>query len=71
MIEGDKPTELTFEYIDKFVKGLLNGGYDPKPRPCFNCSKQFFPNYDSMKCDECYFAQFPKEEVKAFYRTFF
>lgn len=69
-MDEDKPTELTCANIDKFMEGLLNGDYDPKKRPCWTCSKEFFPNYNDMECDECWFSRFSKEEVKAFYQTF-
>lgn len=65
------PTEITFQDIDTFFEKLKNGEYDPKMRRCFKCNKEFWPNYDIDKCDECYFSQFPKEQVKAFYRSFF
>lgn len=67
----DSPTELTREDIDKFIEDLMGGKYDIKKRPCWKCSKPFYPNYDDSKCDECFFARFPKEEVQAFYRSFF
>lgn len=67
----DKPTEITREDIDNFFNKLLNGDFDIKLRPCFKCSKSFFPNYNDMECDECWFSRFPKKEVKDFYRSFF
>lgn len=67
----DKPTELTVEDIDNFVNKMMNGDFDMKYRPCWKCSKEFLPNYDDVKCDECYFSQFPKEQVQEFYRSFF
>lgn len=67
----DKPTELTCEDVDKFVEKMMNGDFDIKKRSCWECSKDFFPNYHDMECDECYFSKFPKEQVQAFYRRFF
>lgn len=67
----DEPTELTQEDIEEFFGKLINGDYDIKPRPCFTCSKEFRPNYNSEECDECWFSRFPKEEVQRFYRSFF
>lgn len=68
---NDQPTQITRTDIDKFIENLNSGKYDIKLRPCFKCSKEFYPNYDSEKCDECFFAQFPKDQVKEFYRSFF
>ena len=70
-LECKCPTELTLSYIDKVFSKLMNGDFDIKKRPCWKCSKDFLPNYDEMKCDECFFAQFPKEQVKEFCKSFF
>jgi hypothetical protein len=67
----DSPTELTIEDVNKFLHELLNGDFDLKPRPCFKCSKEFFPNYDLTECDECFFSQFNKKDVEAFCKSFF
>jgi hypothetical protein len=67
----NESTILSREDIDNFLKKLLNGDFDIKKQTCLICTKEFFPNYDDCKCDECYFAQFPKEQVKQFYRSFF
>jgi len=65
------PTVLTCEDVDKFVKEYMEGKYDIKKRPCFNCSTYFYPNYSSLECDECHFSRFSKEDRQAFYRSFF
>lgn len=65
------PTEITAKDIDDFFSKLMNDDFDIKIRPCWKCSKDFFPNYHNAECDECYFSRFPKEEVEAFYRSFF
>lgn len=70
-IHDDKPSEIRREDIDNLVKKLLNGDFDIKTRPCFKCGKDFLPNYDTEKCDECFFNQFPKDRVREFYRSFF
>lgn len=70
-VENTDPTIITSEDVDSFAKSLLNGDFDIKYRPCWKCDKDFYPNYDMDKCDECFFAQFPKEEVKEFYKSFF
>ena len=66
-------TEITCEDIDKFYKGLVNGNYDMKPRPCLECGKDHFPSYGYVvgECDECWFNRFPKEQVEEFFRSFF
>lgn len=69
--EKDKPTEISIEDFDKIIERFENGEFDIKMRQCFKCQKEFLPNYDDMKCDECYFSQFPKEQVKQFMRSFF
>lgn len=70
---NDMPTEFTATDIDKVTEMLSNGYFDLKQKPCWKCSKEHFPNYGHhlQECDECYFARFPKEEVEAFYRSFF
>lgn len=68
---NDEPTQITPEDIDIVVKNLMEGCYAPQKEKCLKCCKEFFPNYARFKCDECFFAQFPKEEVMAFYRSFF
>lgn len=70
-MNDDEPTQLTSKDINDFMKKLENGDFDIKMHACWECSKEFLPNYDSMKCDECFFSQFPKDQVKAFYRSFF
>lgn len=63
------PTIITAADIDAFVQHLEK--FEVKSRPCIECSNEFYPNYDICMCDECYFAQFPKEEVEKFMRRFF
>jgi hypothetical protein len=70
-MDDDKPTILSQADIDKFVTDMMNGKYDIKKRPCLKCSKDFFPNYCDIECDECWFSRFPKEQVEAFCRSFF
>ena len=67
----DTLTELTIEDIENFVKDLMDGKHDIKMRPCWKCSKDFYPNYHHDECDECFFSKFPKDQVEAFYRSFF
>ncbi len=67
--KNDEPTQIISIDIDKTMEMLMN--FEIKPRICFKCSKQFFQNYHDMSCDECYFAQFPKDQVKKFYSRFF
>lgn len=66
----DFPTVITIDDIDNLCKKFENGDFDIKSRTCWQCGKEFLSNYDDMKCDECFFAQFPKEDVKAFYKSF-
>lgn len=68
MTEENLPTILTCDDIDKMLLYLKN--YEIKKRCCFKCSKDFFANYDDMKCDECFFSQFPKDDVRNFYKSF-
>jgi uncharacterized OB-fold protein len=63
----DKPTELTTEDIDNLVHKLLNS--DIKQEYCFKCGKEFFPRTNGL-CDECFFSQFPKDEVAKFCEGF-
>jgi ribosomal protein L37AE/L43A len=68
----DEPTILTAADIDKFVDSLMNS--EIKKHQCRKCSKEYY--FDSYghhigQCDECWFANFPKEEVEAFCRSFF
>jgi hypothetical protein len=68
----DKPTEITIEDIDNFVKQLMES--EIKPKTCYSCSKEYY--FDSyghmfMECDECYFKKWPKEEREEFFRSFF
>jgi uncharacterized protein (DUF983 family) len=72
MATEDKPTILTLEDIDKFVETLKNS--EIKEHNCLKCGKGYF--FDSYghhigECDGCWFSRFPKEEVQAFYRSFF
>lgn len=66
--EYDKPTELTVDDINKFAKYLEN--YVIIEKECL-CGKSYIPNYSHILCDECFFSRFPKEQVEAFYRSFF
>ena len=63
--EPDQPQKLTCEDIDKAVEIMLNHEINTK---CCDCGKRYLPNYDCYTCDECYFSQFPKEEVTKFYQ---
>ena len=63
----DEPTVLTKEDVDTCVEKLMSE--EIESRTCEKCSKKFFPNYDQFKCDECFFSQFPKEQVKEFYKS--
>ncbi len=63
----DKPTELTKADIDAFVERLMTE--EIKFHDCPGCSKQCLPNYDFYLCDECFFGQFPKEQVTKFYES--
>jgi ribosomal protein L37AE/L43A len=67
----EKPTEITRDDVDRFVETLMKQEI-PKYQ-CRKCSQTYFQSYGSHIefCDECWFAQFPKEEVEAFYRSFF
>lgn len=65
---NDEPTQLTREDFDKFLTYLEN--HEIKIHKCF-CDKEFIPNYSLIECDECYFSRFPKDQVKAFCRSFF
>lgn len=68
----NKPTILTKEDIDKVVDYFLN--YEIKPNTCFSCGKEYyFESYGHhiCECDECWFKRFPKDQVEAFYRSFF
>ncbi len=65
----DKPTEITRDDIDSVMSILENS--EISIRTCFKCGCDFIPSYDIEKCDECFFSQFPKEQVEAFCRTFF
>lgn len=65
----DQPTELISKDFDKFLEILMNS--EINIRKCWNCSKEFFPNYNFEECDECYFSRFPKDQVEKFYRSFF
>jgi ribosomal protein L37AE/L43A len=66
-----KPTELTVEDIDNFVKKLMTE--EIKKHLCFKCTKEYINSYGHGlgECDECYFARWPKEEREAFFRSFF
>lgn len=66
--EITKPTELTRDDIDKFFNKLITT--EIKSFKCVKCSNDFYRNYDMCLCDECYFAQFPKEVVERFCRSF-
>jgi hypothetical protein len=68
----DKPTELTAQDIDKFVEKLMNE--EIKGHQCFKCSKKYYGGsygHHIGECDECWFSRFPKDQVQAFYRSFF
>jgi len=68
----DRPTELTREDIDSFVLSLMDK--EIQTHSCCKCSKEYI--HDSYghhigECDECWFSQFPKEQVQEFYRSLF
>ena len=63
----NEPTELTREDIDSFFENLLTS--DIPILCCIGCDKRFLQNYDYYLCDECYFAQFPKKEVKEYFES--
>ena len=63
MNEENEPTEITRKDIDGVVEGWINNS-EIRPSVCWKCGKDFFRNYSEFKCDECFFKQFPKEEVK-------
>jgi ribosomal protein L37AE/L43A len=70
--DSDKPTILSISDIDKMCDSLNNS--EIKSHQCRKCSKEYI--HDSYghhigECDECWFSRFPKEEVKAFFRSFF
>ena len=67
------PTILTTADIDSFFEKCKSGQFDIKKKPCFKCGNEYFPNYGGSigECDECYFARWPEEERKSFYRSFF
>lgn len=64
---NDDVTELTSADLEKVFDHLLN--FEMKKQLCLKCSKDFWPNYHSCMCDECYFSFFKKEDVQAFYRS--
>ena len=63
----DTPTELTKDDIDAFVEKMMTD--EIQLHECTGWSNKFLQNYDYYLCDECYFEQFPKEEVKKFYQS--
>lgn len=67
----DKPTEITVDDLDRFLEIYMNK--EIKPNVCFKCNKEYFGSYGHhiSECDECFFSRFPKEQVRAFYRSFF
>jgi hypothetical protein len=73
MEESDgEPTVLTRDDIDNFVKKLET--HEIPRHTCLNCSKTYiFDSYGHHVgvCDQCWFDQFPKEQVREFYRSFF
>lgn len=67
----NEPTILTQKDVEEFLKDIIDGKHDPKKKTCFKCEKKYFQNYGDHLCDECYFAQFPKDVVEKFYKSFF
>jgi hypothetical protein len=65
---NDQPTELTVQDLQKFYEFLINDTI--KLHKCWNCSKDFLRNYSYELCDDCFFDQFPKDEVQKFMRNF-
>lgn len=65
--ELDKPTKLTRDDIDKFFEMCMN--HEIKMHNCFKCGKEFLPNYDIEKCDECFFSQFSKKTRMAYFQS--
>jgi formate-dependent nitrite reductase cytochrome c552 subunit len=68
----DKPTEITVEDIEKFFEKLMTE--EIRPHTCSKCSKEYYGGsygHHIGECDECWFSRFPKDQVEAFYRSFF
>lgn len=69
---NDKPTEISADDIDKVFEKLMI--QEIKSYECFKCSKGYYGGsygHHIGECDECWFSRFPKEQVKAFCRSFF
>ena len=66
MDEFDEPTRLTKEDIDRFLESISTE--EIKFQQCLKCGEDFLRNYSYYLCDECFFAQFPKEQRMAFYQ---
>ena len=68
----NEPTVISITDIDKCIAMLMNSS-GIKCEPCRKCGDEHFPNYGHRvgECDECWFSRFPKEDVQAFYRSFF
>ena len=68
----DEPTQCSADDFQKVVDMLMNS--EIQTYECRKCDKKYI--HDSYghhigECDECWFARFPKDEVIAFYRSFF
>ena len=66
---NDEPTILKREDLEAFAQGLKSGEFATKVPNCEKCNKEFFPSCHDFRCDECYFAQFPKEQVTKFCKS--
>ncbi len=68
--EDNNPSELTRADVDKFTNDLLN--YEYQEMECIKCRKKFCETQLNIdrECDECFFSQFPKEEVTKFCKRF-
>jgi hypothetical protein len=70
--EINKPTELTAEDFEKFVKKLYESEIEKKT--CFTCKKVFYlDGYGRSfgECDECFFKRIPEKERTEFFKSFF
>lgn len=57
MSEEKSPTKISITDLKKTLEKLNN---ELTIITCFKCSKKFFPNFDPLMCDECYFSNFPE-----------
>lgn len=69
---NDEPTVLTIDDINRCVEMWMT--QEIPVHMCRKCSKKYIMDsygYHIGECDGCWFSRFPKEEVDAFYRSFF